>query len=296
MGTMFYRVDFSNFDGPAVKQNVGPTNFFAYNWRADRFPYFVFEIAVNNAASRVTIGQFTTDNTDAGANDGTGGGGVVHLDGSAAVQPSGGNSNNKTVSLHLHDGKIEVNETMIGDKAIVLCTRDAAASQGIAHRIHLDDIEVAKAAGASEDFTMVQLKSSDSVDSQYIQVYANKVMYAPGSTGDLIRGVVDPHDFGTMVGKFPSWSYTPRGFGFASGTENVMNDLQSQYRMRDLIVGLGSLSGIMVGATGGRGVMRMHNALANPSANPTGGGILYVDAGALKYRGSSGTVTTIANA
>jgi hypothetical protein len=28
----------------------------------------------------------------------------------------------------------------------------------------------------------------------------------------------------------------------------------------------------------------------------TGGGILYVDAGALKYRGSSGTVTTIAPA
>ena len=33
-----------------------------------------------------------------------------------------------------------------------------------------------------------------------------------------------------------------------------------------------------------------------PSANPTGGGVLYVEAGALKYRGSSGTVTTIANA
>lgn len=33
-----------------------------------------------------------------------------------------------------------------------------------------------------------------------------------------------------------------------------------------------------------------------PSANPTGGGVLYVEAGALKYRGSSGTITTIANA
>jgi hypothetical protein len=31
-------------------------------------------------------------------------------------------------------------------------------------------------------------------------------------------------------------------------------------------------------------------------ATPTGGGVLYVDAGALKYKGSSGTVTTIANA
>lgn len=33
-----------------------------------------------------------------------------------------------------------------------------------------------------------------------------------------------------------------------------------------------------------------------PSANPTGGGVLYVEGGALKYRGSSGTITTIANA
>ena len=33
-----------------------------------------------------------------------------------------------------------------------------------------------------------------------------------------------------------------------------------------------------------------------PTGNPTGGGYLYVEAGALKYRGSSGTITTIANA
>lgn len=33
-----------------------------------------------------------------------------------------------------------------------------------------------------------------------------------------------------------------------------------------------------------------------PSTNPSGGGVLYVESGALKYRGSSGTVTTIAPA
>ena len=38
------------------------------------------------------------------------------------------------------------------------------------------------------------------------------------------------------------------------------------------------------------------NATAVPSTNPSGGGVLYCEAGALKYRGSSGTVTTIANA
>lgn len=46
---------------------------------------------------------------------------------------------------------------------------------------------------------------------------------------------------------------------------------------------------------GGGKVMAIGNSTA-PTSNPTGGGILYVEAGALKYRGSSGTVTTIANA
>jgi hypothetical protein len=49
-------------------------------------------------------------------------------------------------------------------------------------------------------------------------------------------------------------------------------------------------------ATPGAKVMYIANATTVPASNPTGGGVLYVEAGALKYRGSSGTVTTIANA
>jgi hypothetical protein len=44
----------------------------------------------------------------------------------------------------------------------------------------------------------------------------------------------------------------------------------------------------------GLGVFALSNATTNPSTNPTGGGVLYAQAGALKWRGSSGTVTTIA--
>ena len=40
------------------------------------------------------------------------------------------------------------------------------------------------------------------------------------------------------------------------------------------------------------GKVNLTNTTA-PTANMTGGGILYVEAGALKYRGSSGTITTI---
>jgi hypothetical protein len=49
-------------------------------------------------------------------------------------------------------------------------------------------------------------------------------------------------------------------------------------------------------AGGGVGVVAIQSATTVPTSNPTGGGILYVEAGALKYRGSSGTVTIIANA
>ncbi|HEU5158143.1 MAG TPA: glycosyl hydrolase family 28-related protein [Streptosporangiaceae bacterium] len=47
---------------------------------------------------------------------------------------------------------------------------------------------------------------------------------------------------------------------------------------------------------GGVGVIFIPNRSTAPTSNPSGGGILYVEAGALKYRGSSGTVTKIANA
>jgi hypothetical protein len=46
----------------------------------------------------------------------------------------------------------------------------------------------------------------------------------------------------------------------------------------------------------GVGVIYIANRSTAPTVNPTGGGLLYVESGALKYRGSSGTVTTIANA
>ena len=44
----------------------------------------------------------------------------------------------------------------------------------------------------------------------------------------------------------------------------------------------------------GEGVIAIANASAAPSVNPAGGGILYVEDGALKYRGSNGTVSVIA--
>ena len=55
------------------------------------------------------------------------------------------------------------------------------------------------------------------------------------------------------------------------------------------------LVGMSTAATSSANTLHLANATI-PTANPSGGGVLYVESGALKYRGSSGTVTTIANA
>jgi len=47
---------------------------------------------------------------------------------------------------------------------------------------------------------------------------------------------------------------------------------------------------------GGNGVIGIANSTTAPTLNPSGGGVLYVESGALKFKGSSGTITTIANA
>jgi hypothetical protein len=45
---------------------------------------------------------------------------------------------------------------------------------------------------------------------------------------------------------------------------------------------------------GGKGVIGIANAKEAPSVSPADGGVLFVEDGALKYRGSGGTVTVIA--
>ena len=54
--------------------------------------------------------------------------------------------------------------------------------------------------------------------------------------------------------------------------------------------------GVTTAFGGGSRVVAIREADTVPTSNPTGAGILYVEGGALKYRGTSGTVTTIANA
>jgi hypothetical protein len=75
----------------------------------------------------------------------------------------------------------------------------------------------------------------------------------------------------------------------ANGTTAILAEARATAPNLSLLTGTKSYGG-------GVGVIYVANASTAPTTNPTGGGVLYVEAGALKYRGSSGTVTTIANA
>jgi hypothetical protein len=80
------------------------------------------------------------------------------------------------------------------------------------------------------------------------------------------------------------------------------------YGSGGLVLGAGSTGYVFVRSNGniglgtgtqfgsGVGVIAIANRGTAPTTNPTGGGLLYGESGALKWRGSSGTVTTIAPA
>ena len=84
--------------------------------------------------------------------------------------------------------------------------------------------------------------------------------------------------------------------GAASQTGNLAEYLDSSANVQVRIDPNANIyTGTMARATSSVNTIHLSNATI-PTANPTGGGVLYVEAGALKFRGSSGTITTIANA
>jgi hypothetical protein len=108
----------------------------------------------------------------------------------------------------------------------------------------------------------------------------------------------------TIIGAYAGWTdgttqtvqnvsnVTLLGFQSQATTSNVVVLGAAQPRSNLIFGGVGASPAF----GGGLGVFAIANAVTEPASNPVGGGILYVSGGALKYRGPSGTVTTIANA
>lgn len=73
------------------------------------------------------------------------------------------------------------------------------------------------------------------------------------------------------------------------------NNFHQFFTTSDVRVGTNLQAGGISGTFGsGVGVVGITDATTAPTTTPTGGGVLYSQAGALKWRGSAGTVTTIA--
>lgn len=108
----------------------------------------------------------------------------------------------------------------------------------------------------------------------------------------------DPAAVMTMVAPLGTGNAVAGGFtvqvGIAGASGATLQTATQALRIE------GGTGNIALGSTSsfgsGVGVVFIHNAATNPTTNPAAGGILYVNAGALTYRGSGGTVTVIAPA
>jgi hypothetical protein len=109
----------------------------------------------------------------------------------------------------------------------------------------------------------------------------------PGFTGLFSYNLTGCSAFQYVTGNGShTWRRAPTGTAGATITWVDCLELDSSGNVK--------LNGMTVG-TGGAKVLVLANGTA-PTSSPAGGGQLYVEAGALKYRGSSGTVTVIAPA
>ena len=134
-----------------------------------------------------------------------------------------------------------------------------------------------------------------------VAAYLSSAYIGSGITGAIGQGNVSPFSASTI-------GLVVRGA--ASQTANLQEWQNSAGSVLASVSSGGSLTSggnlqaansIRVGGGadlggGATGIVAITNAGTVPTTNPTGGGVLYVEGGALKFRGSSGTVTTIANA
>lgn len=121
--------------------------------------------------------------------------------------------------------------------------------------------------------------------SSFAQFNAYGVGVAGGTNTELVRMGHNGTNAYLQVDKAGSGTY--RGLDLSTGAASRMH-----------IHGNGNVGfwNSTLDHGGGEGVLRLHNATTVPSANPSAAVLVWAEGGALKARGASGTVTTIAPA
>lgn len=152
-----------------------------------------------------------------------------------------------------------------------------ASSTQASARIVLSGQEFASAGNTSTDGVAILLGVNRSANRQFW--FADSALLTQTSSNPAIRFQVN----GTTI---DAVSTNGTALQFNLGASGANTELRGK---NVALMGTGSYGG-------GTAVAFIANSSVLPTTNPSGGGILYVDSGALKYRGSSGTVTTIASA
>jgi hypothetical protein len=100
---------------------------------------------------------------------------------------------------------------------------------------------------------------------------------------------------GTAYARFvPSGESTIGSTSFANNTYRIYSQYTNEQLVLMLQTGITGNNSTRWGVTGS-GIIWLNNVPAAPANPPGGSGYLFVENGALKYRGANGTVTTIAN-
>jgi hypothetical protein len=190
-----------------------------------------------------------------------------------------------------------VTSTMIADGAIV--NADINSSAGIA---------ASKISGTAATLSALNVFTNSS------NVFVEKATF--GNSTYIVNDarIVIKSYFDIDLGDLPFISFyrsdgTQLGYIGGDGSIILPSFMGSSVQTKDIVGDDGVTGGrirvnagnIFFGSSNtsagsGQGVIKITNRVVAPTTNPTGGGVLYVESGALKYRGSSGTVTTIANA
>lgn len=167
--------------------------------------------------------------------------------------------------------------------------------------------DVAGALGSSASVSAFETSNSghasDDADAEYVS-HRFKTPIKNSSVAEFIAALFeDGHeitlDFAACASGNNLWVFPPNvAEAMKWEDDNDVQLLLLKTTTGDIVWALtGSLGlGTSTEFGSGKGVIGVQNAATVPSTNPTGGGVMYSEGGALKWRGSSGTVTVIAPA
>lgn len=159
---------------------------------------------------------------------------------------------------------------------------------GAANASFDSSLTVAKTSGTNNVATFTGSAGATEVD-QYGNLYATGTNASAGVVG---TGIVS---FRINNTGYKDWRIESARTA-ANGSLEFTNVTDAISAPRLILAADGNIgiNGASFGS--GTGVLFIANRSVNPSTNPSGGGVLYADGGAGKWRGSSGTITTFANA